>query len=68
MRDKLLPYLAYYSSESNHDVLSSVVDPDPGGSEILAGSGSGKIIPDPDPSSSGSEQLRIQNEFEVKLL
>ncbi len=46
-----------------------VVDPDPNpvGSEIFAGSPDPENVI-PDPSSSVSEQLRIRNEFEVKLL
>jgi hypothetical protein len=41
-----------YQKPAFHRILS---DTDPVGSEALAGSGSGKIIPDPDLSSSESE-------------
>jgi hypothetical protein len=41
-------------------ILISVVDTDPVGSETLAGSGFGK-------NNSGSGQLRILNEFEIKI-
>jgi hypothetical protein len=47
--------------EGDHFVQACVVDldPDPVTSELLAGFGSGK-------NHSGSGQLRVRNEFEVK--
>jgi hypothetical protein len=43
-------------------VYISVVDPDP---KLLAGSGSGKIVPDPDSSASG---LNFKQNYSQKLI